>query len=66
MKAIVSPNGEPHTLGAYHQPLARRLKPMKREAIIEGRIDMGGKVIINIKSWVDGHNPPDHMLPSML
>jgi len=27
---------------------------------------MGEKVIINIKTWVDGHNPPDRILPSML
>jgi len=25
----------------------------------------GEKVIINIKTWVDGHNPPDRVLPSM-
>ena len=35
-------------------------------ATLEGRIDMGEKVIINIKAWVDGHNPPDRVLPSML
>jgi glyoxylate reductase len=35
-------------------------------ATLEGRIDMGEKVIINIKTWVDGHNPPDRVLPSML
>ena len=28
---------------------------------IEGRIDMGEKVIINIKTFVDGHNPPDRV-----
>jgi glyoxylate reductase len=33
---------------------------------IEGRIDMGEKVIINIKTFVDGHNPPDRVLASML
>jgi glyoxylate reductase len=27
---------------------------------------MGEKVIINIKTWVDGHNPPDRVLPAML
>jgi glyoxylate reductase len=35
-------------------------------ATIEGRVDMGEKVIINIKNWVDGHKPPDRVLPSML
>ena len=42
------------------------LLPHMGSATIEGRIDMGEKVIINIKTWVDGHNPPDRVLPSML
>jgi len=33
---------------------------------LEGRIDMGEKVIINIKTFMDGHRPPDRVLPSML
>ena len=33
---------------------------------IEGRIDMGEKVIVNIKTFMDGHRPPDRVLPSML
>ncbi len=33
---------------------------------IEGRIDMGEKVIINIKTFADGHKPPDRVLPAML
>jgi glyoxylate reductase len=114
----------PHTPGTFHLLSARRLKLMKREAIIvntargevideaalarmleagelagagldvfeqepavnpklvsnprvvllphmgsatlEGRIDMGEKVIINIKTWADGHKPPDRVLPGML
>ncbi len=32
----------------------------------EGRIEMGEKVIINIKTFADGHRPPDQVLPSML
>ena len=32
----------------------------------EGRVDMGEKVIVNIKSFIDGHKPPDRVLPSML
>jgi len=27
---------------------------------------MGEKVIINIKTWMDGHKPPDRIVPSML
>ena len=35
-------------------------------ATLEGRIDMGEKVIINIRAFIDGHRPPDRVLPSML
>ncbi len=42
------------------------LLPHMCSATIEGRIDMGEKVIINIKTFVDGHTPPDRVLPSML
>ena len=40
--------------------------PHMSSATIEGRIDMGEKVIINIKTFTDGHRPPDRVLPSML
>ncbi len=42
------------------------LLPHMGSATIEGRIDMGEKVIINIKTWADGHKPPDRVLPGML
>jgi glyoxylate reductase len=42
------------------------LLPHMGSATIEGRIDMGEKVIVNIKAWMDGHRPPDRVLPSML
>ena len=42
------------------------LLPHMGSATIEGRIEMGEKVIINIKTFVDGHRPPDRVLPSML
>jgi glyoxylate reductase len=42
------------------------LLPHMGSATIEGRIDMGEKVIINIKTFLDGHKPPDRVLPSML
>ncbi len=35
--------------------------PHMGSATIEGRIDMGEKVIINIKTFLDGHNPPDRV-----
>ncbi|MGH6925123.1 MAG: 2-hydroxyacid dehydrogenase [Propylenella sp.] len=40
------------------------LLPHMGSATLEGRIDMGETVIINIKSWMDGHKPPDRVLPS--
>ncbi len=42
------------------------LLPHMGSATIEGRIDMGEKVIINIRTFFDGHNPPDRVLPDML
>ncbi|HVV62054.1 MAG TPA: D-glycerate dehydrogenase [Pseudolabrys sp.] len=42
------------------------LLPHMGSATIEGRVDMGEKVIINIKAFMDGHRPPDRVLPSML
>lgn len=42
------------------------LLPHMGSATIEGRIDMGEKVIINIKTFADGHRPPDRVLPSMV
>jgi len=42
------------------------LLPHMGSATVEGRIDMGEKVIINIKTYMDGHRPPDRVLPSML
>ena len=42
------------------------LLPHMASATVEGRVDMGEKVIINIKTWMDGHRPPDRVLPQML
>ncbi|MEM7270012.1 MAG: D-glycerate dehydrogenase [Pseudomonadota bacterium] len=42
------------------------LLPHMGSATIEGRIEMGEKVLINIKTFADGHRPPDQVLPSML
>jgi len=42
------------------------LLPHMGSATMEGRVDMGEKVIINIKTFVDGHAPPDRVIPSML
>jgi glyoxylate reductase len=57
-----------------HEPAinARLLKndnvvvlPHMGSATIEGRIDMGEKVIINVKTFLDGHAPPDRVYPAM-
>jgi len=42
------------------------LLPHLGSATIEGRIAMGEKVIVNIRTLVDGHRPPDRVIPSML
>ena len=41
------------------------LLPHMGSATLEGRIDMGEKVIINIKTFADGHNPPDRVMETM-
>jgi glyoxylate reductase len=41
------------------------LVPHMGSATIEGRIEMGEKVIINIRTLMDGHRPPDRVLPMM-
>ncbi len=41
------------------------LLPHMGSATLEGRIEMGEKVIINIKTFVDGHRPPDRVLAAM-
>ena len=42
------------------------LLPHMGSATVEGRLEMGEKVIINIKTFDDGHRPPDLVVPSML
>jgi glyoxylate reductase len=39
--------------------------PHMGSATVEGRIEMGEKVIINIKTFADGHRPPDQVVPGM-
>ena len=39
------------------------LLPHMSSATIEGRMDMGDKVIINIRAFFDGHRPPNRVLP---
>ncbi len=42
------------------------LLPHMGSATTEGRIEMGEKVLINIKTFADGHRPPDLVTPSMV
>ncbi len=42
------------------------LLPHMSSATVEGRIDMGQRVVVNIKAFEDGHRPPDQVVPSML
>ena len=42
------------------------LLPHMGSATVEGRNEMGEKVIINIKTFADGHRPPDLVVPAML
>ena len=42
------------------------LLPHMGSATLEGRVEMGEKVIVNIKTFADGHRPPDQVVPSML
>ena len=42
------------------------LLPHMGSATFEGRMEMGEKVIINIKTFADGHRPPDRVIPAIL
>ncbi len=42
------------------------LLPHMGSATLEGRIAMGEKVIVNVKTFVDGHRPPDRVIEAML
>jgi len=42
------------------------LLPHMGSATLEGRVDMGERVILNIKTFTDGHRPPDRVVEGML
>ncbi|MEM7752703.1 MAG: D-glycerate dehydrogenase [Pseudomonadota bacterium] len=57
--------------GAEINPRLRELPnvvllPHMGSATLEGRIEQGERVIINIKTFEDAHRPPDLVVPSML
>ncbi|MCQ0092917.1 D-glycerate dehydrogenase [Roseovarius sp. M141] len=61
-------------LDVYEDASNPRLRAMKNvvllphmgSATIEGRMEMGEKVLVNIKTFQDGHRPPDQVVPAML
>lgn len=57
--------------GNQINPRLRELKnvvllPHMGSATREGRLEMGEKVLLNIKTFGDGHRPPDQVVPGML
>jgi len=42
------------------------LLPHLGSATVESRTEMGEKVIVNIRAFIDGHRPPDRVIPAML
>ncbi|MDG2341326.1 MAG: D-glycerate dehydrogenase [Paracoccaceae bacterium] len=42
------------------------LLPHMGSATVEGRNEMGEKVLLNVKTFADGHRPPDQVVPNML
>ncbi|MFN4159495.1 MAG: 2-hydroxyacid dehydrogenase [Gemmobacter sp.] len=42
------------------------LLPHMGSATLEGRVEMGEKVILNIKTFADGHRPPDQVVAGVL
>ncbi|MEM9898371.1 MAG: D-glycerate dehydrogenase [Pseudomonadota bacterium] len=41
------------------------LTPHMASSTVETRIEMGARVIINIKMFADGHKPPDRIIPGL-
>jgi glyoxylate reductase len=56
------PSVNPRFLRLHEQGRALLL-PHMGSATLESRIEMGEKVIINVKTFTDGHRPPDRVLP---
>ena len=42
------------------------LLPHMGSATVEGRVEMGNKVIVNIRTFMDGHRPPDRVIPAIM
>src|ERR1700687_2444714 len=59
------PGGTPELAGLAKAGKVTLL-PHMGSATIEGRVEMGEKVIINIRTFLDNHKPPDRVRPRML
>ncbi len=42
------------------------LLPHMGSATLEARVDMGEKVLVNIRTFVDGHRPPDRVIAKLI
>jgi glyoxylate reductase len=59
-------SNEPNINPKFYKLHNAVLAPHMGSATIESRIDMGEKVLINIKTFVDGHKPPDRVIDTRL
>ncbi|MEL0042120.1 MAG: D-glycerate dehydrogenase [Candidatus Puniceispirillum sp.] len=57
---------EPHIPQALRDLPNVVLLPHIGSATIEGRLQMGDKVIINVQTFWDGHTPPDRVIEALL
>jgi glyoxylate reductase len=42
------------------------LLPHMGSATREARLEMGERVLVNMRTFADGHRPPDQVVPAML
>ncbi|MDB2498795.1 D-glycerate dehydrogenase [Alphaproteobacteria bacterium] len=59
-------SSEPEIPGRLRELPNVVLLPHIGSATIEGRLQMGDKVIINVQTFWDGHTPPDRVIEAML
>ena len=59
-------SNEPEILAGLRDLPNVVLLPHIGSATIEGRLQMGDKVIINVQTFWDGHTPPDRVIEAML
>jgi lactate dehydrogenase-like 2-hydroxyacid dehydrogenase len=59
-------NGNPPLTTPAYVTFTLDVLPHMGSATMKGRVEVGEKVIINIRTFLDAHKPPDRVLPSML